>query len=226
MNYKEKYFEIINSGYKTKPVSGYYERHHIIPKSICPLLKKSQNNLIYLTAKNHFLAHYYIWKWFKDELHETKWSNKMCYAFNMMKRIIVKTENIDELSKLYDEVRIQFIKLRKGKKHTEEARRKISNATKGEKNGMYGKKISDETRKKLIESHKGKKLSEELKRKLIESRNKPILQFNKSGIFLREWKSAAEAGNELGIHKGHISNCCTGKRKSAGSFVWKYKYQK
>ena len=86
MTYKEKYFEIINNGLKDKPESGYYERHHIVPKSICPILKKSQDNLIYLTAKNHFLVHYYIWKWYKEELHEKKWARSMCYAFNMMKR--------------------------------------------------------------------------------------------------------------------------------------------
>lgn len=78
MTYKEKYYEIINSGLIEKPESGYYEHHHIVPKSICPLLKKSQNNLVYLTAKKHFLAHYYIWKWFKEELNEKKIGWRFC----------------------------------------------------------------------------------------------------------------------------------------------------
>ena len=35
MKKKEKYFEIINNGLKDKLESGYYEHHHIVPKSLC-----------------------------------------------------------------------------------------------------------------------------------------------------------------------------------------------
>ena len=41
MTYKEKYYEIINSGYKTKPENVYTEKHHIIPRSVCILLDTS-----------------------------------------------------------------------------------------------------------------------------------------------------------------------------------------
>lgn len=34
--------------------------------------------------------------------------------------------------------------------------------------------------------------------------------------------SAAEAGRQLGIYANSISGCCTGKRKSAGGFTWRY----
>jgi len=45
-----------------------------------------------------------------------------------------------------------------GKKHTEDARRRMSINSSGEKNPMYGKPKSEETRRKLSEAHKGKKL--------------------------------------------------------------------
>lgn len=55
------------------------------------------------------------------------------------------------------------------------------------------------------------------------ARSKPILQYSKSGDFIREWKSAAEVERMLGIANSHIIACCKGKRKSAGGFIWKYK---
>ena len=124
MTYKEKYFEIINKGLKEKHETGYYEHHHIVPKSICPLLKISQDNLVYLTAKNHFLAHYYLWKWFRDELKDKKWSRSMCYALSMMKKQLMKSDDIEKLSELYNEVRIDFNKNNKEKKLSEETRKK------------------------------------------------------------------------------------------------------
>ncbi len=48
-----------------------------------------------------------------------------------------------------------------GRKHSEETRKKLSEANKG-------KKLSEETKKKLSEANKGKKLSEETKKKLSE----------------------------------------------------------
>ena len=183
MTYKEKYYEIINTGYKTKPETGYYEGHHIVPKSICPLLKKSQNNIVYLTAKNHFLAHYYIWKWFKEELQEKKWARKMCFAFNMMKRIISKSDSVEELSKLYEEVRKDMIEIQKLKKLSEETKIKISERTKGRipwnkgKNGIY----TEETIRKMSDNSKGKKMSEEAKKKIsIKNKGENNPMFGKS----------------------------------------------
>ena len=43
----------------------------------------------------------------------------------------------------------------RGLKFSEETKRKISEANKGEKNYWYGKKHSEETKKKLSEAHKG-----------------------------------------------------------------------
>lgn len=180
MTYKEKYYKIINSGLIEKPETGYYEHHHIIPRSVCILLDKSQDNLVYLTAKNHFLAHYYIWKWFRDELKEKSWSKKMCFALIRMKQQLIKSDDIEKLSDLYDEVRKDFSKVsseaNKGKnnpmwgKHLSiETKKKISKAFSGEKNPMWGKHLSDETRRKISEAHLGTKLSNETKRKLSEA---------------------------------------------------------
>ena len=213
---KEKYFEIINNGLKDKPESGYYEHHHIVPKSICPLLRKSQDNLVYLTAKNHFLAHYYIWKWFRDELNDKKWAKKMCFAFNCMKRIITKSDDIDELSKLYEDVRKDFSKV-------------SSEANKGKNNPMYGKDWRVGKSKEELEeysrkmSHIVKNRTEETRKKAAESNKKPILQYTKYEKFIKEWKSARDVENELNINNGDICKCCQGKLNSAGGYRWYYK---
>ena len=55
------------------------------------------------------------------------------------------------------------------------------------------------------------------------SLSKPILQYSKSGDFIREWKSASEVEREFGINHSHIASCCRGKRKSSGNFIWRYK---
>ena len=51
----------------------------------------------------------------------------------------------------------------------------------------------------------------------------PILQYSKSGKFIREWTGAHEVERVLGIYHTSITQCCKGKRKSAGGFVWRYK---
>ena len=57
----------------------------------------------------------------------------------------------------------------KGKKLSEETKKKMSEAKKGKNHPMYGKKVSDETKRKMSEANKGKKFSEETKRKLSEA---------------------------------------------------------
>jgi hypothetical protein len=52
---------------------------------------------------------------------------------------------------------------------------------------------------------------------------KSVLQFDKQGNFLKQWKSAIEAKNELGYKSScTISACLTGKQKKAQGYVWKY----
>ena len=54
----------------------------------------------------------------------------------------------------------------KGKKFSEEARRKMAEAKKGKPSPNKGKCFSEEAKKKMSESHKGKHLSEETRRKM------------------------------------------------------------
>ena len=63
-----------------------------------------------------------------------------------------------------------------GGTHSEESRRKMSEAHKGEKNHNFGKSHSEEHRRKMSQAHKGKKMSAESRRKMSENnsmRNNP-----------------------------------------------------
>ena len=56
-----------------------------------------------------------------------------------------------------------------------------------------------------------------------EKLSKPVLQYTESGAFVREWKSTRDVQRKLNYNNGNISKCCTGKRKSAYGFIWKFK---
>lgn len=57
----------------------------------------------------------------------------------------------------------------------------------------------------------------------IERLYKPVLQFDLLGNFIREWPSMIKVYEELGISRGNISSCCSGKLKTVGGFVWRFK---
>ena len=57
----------------------------------------------------------------------------------------------------------------KGRRHSEETRKKLSETHKGKPSPNKGKHLSEEHKKKLSETHKGKQFSEEHKNKLSEA---------------------------------------------------------
>lgn len=103
----------------------------------------------------------------------------------------------------------------KGKKLSEETRKKLSAVRKG-------KKKSEEHKKKLSEAHKGKKLSEEHKQKLIDANKIPVCQCTLAGQLVRVWESAKAAEVEGGFDGGTIAKVCKGKYKHHKGYVWKY----
>lgn len=51
---------------------------------------------------------------------------------------------------------------------------------------------------------------------------KPIYQFDLQGNFIKEWNTTVEAKRWLG--KGNIESCCRKKSRSAGGYMWRYKF--
>lgn len=56
--------------------------------------------------------------------------------------------------------------------------------------------------------------------------SRKILQYSKSGEFIKEWQGAREVERMLGIANQHIIDCCRGKYKSAYGFIWRYKEER
>jgi hypothetical protein len=125
-----------------------------------------------------------------------------------------------------------------GKKHSEDRNKKKSISQGGKNHWAYGRKFSDDTIRKKSESMKikyksgykhprmGVELDSELKDKIRLSKSIPISQYSKSGDLIKNWTSAKEASLELGISHGNITNCCKGRNKSAGGYIWKYNSMK
>ena len=88
---------------------------------------------------------------------------------------------------------------------------------------MYGKHLSEEHRKKISDSMTGKVFTEEHRKNMADSKPKnPVLQFSKDGELIAEYPSLHEAERQTGCNKGHICQCCKGKRKTCGGYIWMY----
>ena len=81
--------------------------------------------------------------------------------------------------------------------------------------------VPEKTKRKIKQT-----CSNECKRKLMRERTKPrmrgICQYSTDGTLIREWESARDAQNELGIHESNINKCCNGIIQTYKGYVWKY----
>ena len=53
--------------------------------------------------------------------------------------------------------------------------------------------------------------------------SKQVCQLDLNGSLIRIWDCATDAANELGIDQSSISMVCSGRRKTAGNYVWIHK---
>lgn len=116
--YQKWYNNIITNRMKNPILNGYKERHHIIPK--CCGGNNKKENLIYLTAKEHFICHSLLVEIFR----KTKYYSKLLYAFMCMKRDINGNRYLN--SRLYS-------------KYCEEYAKDLSNKMKTKYNPMHNK---------------------------------------------------------------------------------------
>lgn len=118
MNYQKIYNKIIEYR-KINPIQGYTERHHILPKSIGGT--DDIDNIVSLTAREHFLCHYLLAKMY--ELETLEWY-KMNHAFMLMKASSSNQHRYFN-SRLYSALRSNMQMV-------------MSDAQKGNKNSQYG----------------------------------------------------------------------------------------
>lgn len=126
MDYRKAYLHIVYRAKMREIPEGYYEEHHILPKSLGGL--DHSDNLTSLTAREHFICHWLLVKMFKKGTAERR---KMLYAFWRMKSS-PKIDNPRYINaRAYEKLRREF---------SEMVSEQNKIMQKGERNSQYGKK--------------------------------------------------------------------------------------
>ena len=68
--------------------------------------------------------------------------------------------------------------------------------------------------------NRNNKVKEIIRKKGI---NKPVLQYDLDGNFIKEYDALYQAYKATGIRHTNISTCCRGIYKQSGGFIWKFK---
>ena len=191
MNKYTKWYNQITDRARNRIVEGYTERHHIKPRSLGGT--DNTDNLVELTAREHFICHWLLVKMTTGEEHY-----KMLNALRMMRAEKSGQQRYETAitSRVYESIKQEYAQLQSvlrsgkgngffGKTHTEEARRAIREKNTGKKltekqiarqiaaqTGRKRAPFSEEWRAKMAEKKKGEnnprfgvKVSEETKQK-------------------------------------------------------------
>ena len=177
--------------------------HHKFPRSFSKKdgvdVDNDEDNLVSLSLADHFRVHYYLWKCAKKG-----YRSMMAMAFTLMRKkavVYATDETIEQIARDYENAMKDAAEVKsranKGKKRSEETRKKLSKAHKGkpkseeqkkkqseamkgkhtgENNPMYGKHHTDEAKERMSKALSGEKhpmygkhLSEEQKKRMSEA---------------------------------------------------------
>ena len=213
MNYKKIYNQIVEKA-KNRMLEGYKEKHHIIPK--CLGGNNDKDNLVELTAREHFLCHMLLCEIYPE-------NDKLTRAlFLMATNKNKKTHQRYKVSsRMYEFFKISYSKMLTGKKDSDETRQRKSDGLK--------KRVMDwESRNlKASEKLKGREITWNLKGIPKKPHNRktniPVMQFDLNGNFIKEYSTIMEASNKNRSLHESIRLCIKGKYKTAGGYVWKLK---
>jgi hypothetical protein len=191
--YTRWYQNIITKALQRVNDDGYFEKHHVVPKSLG--VTDDESNLVKLTAKEHFICHRLLVK-----MTEGKAKKSMAFAVWQMssQRNKVSKNRYKPSAQTYAKLKQQLSDACKGvplsedhrqkmrgipkseehkqklrKPKSEETKQKISQARKGQ---TFGYKHSEETKQKIGAANKGSKVrvgtvhSEETKQRMREAR--------------------------------------------------------
>jgi hypothetical protein len=165
----------LNTRKQAKNKLGYVEKHHIVPKCIGGT--DESINLVFLTAKEHFVCHHLLTKMFDD----VEVSRKMRFALNKMVKKSSTQQRVRITARMFDKIRQDFAKdistQTKGKvkgpmSDLEKNKRSITQSgvpkSQETRERMKGPKSEYQMRglKAYASSKKGTTLSEEEKKKL------------------------------------------------------------
>ena len=163
--YTKCYYSIIDQALSRSAVTTYTEKHHIIPKCLGGSNKKE--NLVCLTAREHFICHLLLPRMVDDG----KFKAKMWYAAWCLMAMSGSSGNrvFKYGSRSFATIREHrskhVVNMRTGRKHTEETKKIIGEKS---KNKIY----TEEYRKKLSVAGSLRRDSEEVKQRKSDAAKK------------------------------------------------------
>lgn len=232
MNYIKIYDAIVQRA-KTRQLEGYAEQHHIIPR--CLGGDNSKANLVRLTAREHFICHLLLVDIYPN-------NKKLIYAlWAMCNQKNRDQERYVPSSRAYAHAKHLFSNSRRGvprpnfsgqnhpsygkvgywagKSNEEQSIRMQGfgnpNSGKRTKSAFQCGDMNPKPWKGKVGPNKG------LTGKLNWN-SRGVTQFDKSDNFIAHFDAILEAERATGVRNSNIVQCCKGKLKTAGGFVWKY----
>lgn len=207
MDYKKHYeYLIAKRGLQTKPSTGYYERHHIVPKSMGG--SNDPSNLVYLTAREHFIAHWLLWKIYNNK--ETAFAFKSMTMsrkdsgsrFITSKGFSIAREAAAKYMSEHNPMKKSEVSSKfKGDKNPMR-RPEVAAKFKGDKNPMKRAEVSAKVSGKKCGKFKGTVIAESLDGKVI--------------IEMEGTKDI----KSYGFHPGNVSSCLSGNRKTHKGYTF------
>ena len=147
MNYKNIYYKIIEKAKNEDNIGhrqfGYFEKHHIIPKSLGG--KNKKENLVKLTAREHFICHWLLIKMYDKG---TKERYKMLCALWRMNNLGAPEQKEHYInSRAYEALRTEFAKrvseinskLQLGSQNSQYSKKWYTNRDTGESKSFFEK---------------------------------------------------------------------------------------
>ena len=215
MNYQTHYNNLIETRrHRILKEDEYYEKHHIIMKSMGGTDHSS--NLIFLTAKEHFIAHLLLWK-----IHRNK---QTAYAFHLMSNRNGKkykeareaasfANSIEKKGKPFANNSETYIKSKIGLKKSETHKKNIGDANRG----RILPPMTDETKLNIAKALSGKPKSleaiENMKvsaKKAQAGRTYSAEEKEKRSLNIKMYKCehcSKEIKGHLNFKKWHGDNC-------------------
>jgi hypothetical protein len=165
MNKYTKWYQTITQNGKQERLPG-YERHHIVPRSLGGT--DDISNITFITTREHFICH-----WLLIKIHPTGEEHwKMLNALRMMRaeNPNQKRYNTKITSRVYAKLKEEYALLQ-SEKH------------KGSGNGMYGKNHTEEAKRRISEANTGRIQPVEEKAKQVAA-----ITGRKREPFTSDWK--------------------------------------
>ncbi len=212
----------------------------------CKMQIKLYNSFIKYGVENHIFEE--IWSGDINEMLQKEAILGNFYnVLDNVKGLNLKLPKINDVYQcVSDETKNKIRRSHLGKKMPDSTRQAIRKANLGRKVEYKKKNLSIEQRlvlsnnakkiglgkNKVIISSKGREKLRLLAKNRIHTKEEnlkvsdknsiSISQYDLNGNFIRNWKSAREVYNILNFSYKNIQSVCSGKRKTACDFIWKY----